>query len=175
VSDLVAPFVGETEQNLARAFAAAQLEDAVLLFDEVDSFLQDRKKARQSWEITAVNEMLTQMESYQGLFIASTNLMQDLDEASIRRFDLKIHFDYLKPQQIRDLFTSHLKAMKLKDPAGSAVNQLLGEGALTPGDFALVARRARFQPFATAQQMAVALIQEVRLKRQTQRPIGFVH
>jgi SpoVK/Ycf46/Vps4 family AAA+-type ATPase len=119
--------------------------------------------------------MLTQMESYQGLFIASTNLMQDLDEASIRRFDLKIHFDYLKPQQIRDLFTSHLKAMKLKDPTGSAVNQLLGEGALTPGDFALVSRRARFQPFATAQQVTVALIQEVRLKRQTQRPIGFVH
>lgn len=70
VSDLVSPYVGTTEQNLAQAFDRAQQEDAVLLLDEVDSFLQDRRKARQSWEVTAVNEMLTQMESYRGLFIA---------------------------------------------------------------------------------------------------------
>ena len=47
----------------------------------VDSFLQDRRKARHSWEVSAVNEMLTQMESYRGLFIASTNLIADLDQA----------------------------------------------------------------------------------------------
>ncbi|WP_306456501.1 ATP-binding protein [Pseudomonas sp. LJDD11] len=89
VSDLVSPYVGMTEQNLAGAFEQAQQQDAVLLLDEVDSFLQDRRKARQSWEITAVNEMLTQMESYRGLFIASTNLIADLDQASLRRFDLQ--------------------------------------------------------------------------------------
>jgi hypothetical protein len=53
-----------TEQNLAGAFELAQQEDAVLLLDEVDRFLQDQRKARQSWEFTAVNEMLTKMESY---------------------------------------------------------------------------------------------------------------
>ena len=104
VSDLVSPYVGTTEQNLAQAFDRAQQEDAVLLLDEVDSFLQDRRKARQSWEVTAVNEMLTQMESYRGLFIASTNLMSDLDEASLRRFDLKVHFGYLKAAQVQHCF-----------------------------------------------------------------------
>lgn len=99
VSDLVSPYVGTTEQNLAQAFDRAQQEDAVLLLDEVDK-LQDRRKARQSWGVTAVNEMLTQMESYRGLFIASTNLMSDLDEASLRRFDLKVHFGYLKALQV---------------------------------------------------------------------------
>ena len=97
VSDLVSPYVGTTEQNLARAFEKASEEQAVLLLDEVDSFLQDRKKATQSWEVTAVNEMLTQMESYRGLFIASTNLMQGLDQATLRRFDLKVKFDFLRP------------------------------------------------------------------------------
>ena len=77
--------MGVTEKNLARAFAAAGEEQAVLLLDEVDSFLQERRKATQSWEITAVNEMLTQMEHYRGLFIASTNLMDDLDAAALRR------------------------------------------------------------------------------------------
>ncbi|SCW81553.1 ATP-binding protein [Pseudomonas sp. NFACC05-1] len=176
VSDLVSPYVGMTEQNLAGAFERAQQEDAVLLLDEVDSFLQDRRKARQSWEVTAVNEMLTQMESYQGLFIASTNLMLDLDEASLRRFDLKVHFGYLAPAQAQALFAAHLKALALKDPQHTAANRLRGERHLTPGDFAAVARRGRFKPFATADELAGALLAECRLKSaDQQRPIGFIH
>ena len=175
VSDLVSPYVGTTEQNLARAFEKASEEQAVLLLDEVDSFLQDRKKATQSWEVTAVNEMLTQMESYRGLFIASTNLMRDLDAASLRRFDLKIHFGFLKPLQIQTLFYAHLQTLKLKDPAKTSGLRLSREANLTPGDFALVARRARFKPFASAEELAQALLAESRLKMPVQRPIGFVH
>lgn len=176
VSDLVSPYVGMTEQNLAGAFERAQQDDAVLLLDEVDSFLQDRRNARQSWEITAVNEMLTQMESYRGLFIASTNLIHDLDEASLRRFDLKVHFGYLAPAQMLALFAAHLNALGLKDPKQAAAQRLRGEGHLTPGDFAAVARRARFKPFASADELASALLAECRLKSEgLHRPIGFIH
>lgn len=176
VSDLVSPYVGMTEQNLAGAFESAQQEDAVLLLDEVDSFLQDRRKARQSWEVTTVNEMLTQMESYSGLFIASTNLICDLDEASLRRFDLKVHFGYLAPAQTLALFAAHLSALGLKDPKQAAGQRLRGEGRLTPGDFAAVARRGRFKPFASADELATALLTECRLKSAgLQRPIGFIH
>ena len=176
VSDLVSPYVGMTEQNLAGAFELAQREDAVLLLDEVDSFLQDRRKARQSWEVTAVNEMLTQMESYRGLFIASTNLILDLDQASLRRFDLKVHFGYLATAQAQALFAAHLKALALKDPHNSAATRLRGEACLTPGDFAAVARRGRFKPFASANELAGALLAECQLKTTgQQRPIGFMH
>ncbi|WP_341869700.1 ATP-binding protein [Pseudomonas lactucae] len=176
VSDLVSPYVGQTEQNLAEAFAQATQDGAVLLFDEVDSFLQDRRKAKQSWEVTAVNEMLTQMESYRGLFIASTNLIRDLDEASLRRFDMKIYFGYLDQPQVQQLFSTHLQALKLKDPTKTASLRLRSEQQLTPGDFASVARQARFKPFANANELACALIAETRLKTAgKQRPIGFVH
>lgn len=176
VSDLVSPYVGQTEQNLAEAFAQATQDGAVLLLDEVDSFLQDRRKAKQSWEVTAVNEMLTQMESYCGLFIASTNLIRDLDEASLRRFDMKIYFGYLDQPQVQQLFSTHLQALKLKDPTKTASLRLRSEQQLTPGDFASVARQARFKPFANANQLASALIAETRLKTAgKQRPIGFVH
>ena len=43
VSDLVTPYVGE-KKNLAQAFATADAEQAVLLFDEVDSFLKTARK-----------------------------------------------------------------------------------------------------------------------------------
>lgn len=176
VSDLVSPYVGSTEQNLAQAFTRASEENAILLLDEVDSFLQDRRKAKQSWEVTAVNEMLTQMESFKGLFIASTNLIRDLDEASLRRFDLKVHFSYLTANQVQALFSAHLRALKLKDPGRTAGQRLHGATDLTPGDFALIARQARFRPFATANEVATALLAECRLKRASlAQPIGFVH
>lgn len=176
VSDLVSPYVGQTEQNLAEAFAQATQDGAVLLLDEVDSFLQDRRKAKQSWEVTAVNEMLTQMESYRGLFIASTNLIRGLDEASLRRFDMKIYFGYLDQPQVQQLFSTHLQALKLKDPTKTASLRLRSEQQLTPGDFASVLRQARFKPFANANELASALIAETRLKTAgKQRPIGFVH
>lgn len=173
-SDLISPYVGMTEQNFARAFEQASDENAVLLLDEVDSFLQDRRKAKQSWEVTSVNEMLTQMENYRGLFIASTNLMENLDEASLRRFDLKISFGYLNAEQITSLLRQYLRQMCLKKPDSLKLARLLRQPCLTPGDFALVARRARFSPFADANQVVDALMAESRLKSaRNMRAIGF--
>lgn len=173
-SDLISPYVGMTEQNFARAFEQANDDDAILLLDEVDSFLQDRRNARHSWEISAVNEMLTQMESYRGLFIATTNLMDNLDEAALRRFDLKISFGYLTADQIIQLLRQHLRQMSLKKPDSLKLAQLLRQSCLTPGDFALVARRARFNPFTHANQVVDALLAESSLKSATNmRAIGF--
>ncbi|MBB3102304.1 ATP-binding protein [Azomonas macrocytogenes] len=176
VSDLVSPYLGETEQRLAAAFRQAEQESAVLVLDEVDSFLQDRRKAQRSWEITAVNEMLTQMESYSGLFIASTNLMADLDEAALRRFDLKVRFGYLRPEQRLLLLRAHLKELGLKDPQHNAEAALQTMDTLTPGDFTTVVRRARFKPFTNAAELVQALVNEAALKKDGQaRPIGFVY
>ncbi len=76
-SDLLSMWLGGTEKNIAQAFKEASSKKAVLVFDEVDSFLQDRSAAARSWEITQVNEMLVQMESFSGIFIATTNLIDN--------------------------------------------------------------------------------------------------
>ena len=84
-------------------FREAATEKAVLLLDEADSFLADRKSARSSWEVTQVNEILQQMENFSGVFICATNLVTSLDAAALRRFTFKIKFlplDLL-PQSIR--------------------------------------------------------------------------
>ncbi len=173
-SDLISPYVGMTERNFARAFEQASDDNAVLLLDEVDSFLQDRRHARHSWEVSAVNEMLTQMESYRGLFIASTNLMDNLDEAALRRFDLKVSFGYLNAEQITSLLRQHLRQMGLRKPDSLKLARLLRQSCLTPGDFALVARRARFSPFKDANQVVDALMAESSLKTASNtRAIGF--
>ena len=62
-SDLLSMWVGESEKEIANAFAAARTQGAMLVIDEADSLLADRRGAVRSWEVTQVNEMLTWMET----------------------------------------------------------------------------------------------------------------
>ncbi|NOX09803.1 MAG: ATP-binding protein [Gammaproteobacteria bacterium] len=143
-SDLLSMYVGEAEKNIAAMFKEAQRDDAVLLLDEADSFLQDRKGAHNSWEVTQVNELLTQMEAFEGLFICSTNLMDNLDAAALRRFDFKIKFDYLGRDQAWSLFNRLLEAHGDKVQIDASHRKVLdGIRNLAPGDFAVIARQQR--------------------------------
>jgi transitional endoplasmic reticulum ATPase len=72
----------------------------IIIVDEADTFLFSRDRAVRSWEISFTNEFLTQMERYRGILICTTNRMTDLDQASIRRFNHKIRFDYLTPEVV---------------------------------------------------------------------------
>lgn len=174
-SDLMSKWVGESERNIAQAFAQAEQQGALLLIDEVDSFLRDRGQARAHWEVTLVNEMLTQMESFNGVFVASTNLMNNLDEASLRRFDLKVKFGFLKPDAAEMLLREQCCALGLQAPSEQDVRALAYLGNLTPGDFAALAKRHQFHPLANAGQLVAALQAETALKKAPGgRTIGFV-
>lgn len=173
-SDLIAPWVGATEQNIAHAFRQAQNEKAVLLIDEVDSFLQDRRGAQRSWEVTQVNEMLTQMESFSGVFIASTNLMNGLDQAALRRFDLKVKFEFLRADQAWELLCRHCESLKLAALSPIARMRLARLNNLTPGDFAAVLRQHRFRPMQCADALVSALEAECDVKEGKKRAMGFV-
>lgn len=173
-SDIISPWLGMTEKNLARIFRQANEENAVLLLDEADSFLQDRMGAQRSWEVTEVNEMLTQMESYEGIFIASTNLMASLDSAALRRFDVKIAFNYLKPGQAWQLFLDTRVRMGIGDDLNleSSVARL---GLLTPGDFANVVRQSRLRLIRGSEELLQRLQAECAIKPEGRRnAIGFI-
>ncbi len=172
-SDLFSPFVGMTEKTIARTFQRATRDKAVLLIDEVDSFLQDRTHAKHSWEVTQINEMLTQIETFPGILIASTNFLDHLDPASLRRFDLKLHFDYLKPAQTRRLLASYCRCLDLAEPNADDLAMAESIETATPGDFASVARQHRFQPFRDAGSLLQAVIGESDLKTNRCRRIGF--
>ena len=172
-SDLLSMFVGGTEKNIALAFKEAKEKHAVLVFDEVDSFLQDRGMATRSWEVTQVNEMLVQMESFDGIFIATTNLIDNLDKACLRRFDLKLEFGYLLPEQAQNLFKKECTLLKVKfdENAAKKVSNL---GLLTPGDFASVRRQAKFRPIKNGDDFCHRLELEVALKKEEKSvKIGF--
>ena len=87
-SDILGKYVGENEQNIRDAFAEAEAADAILLFDEADTFFYNRNQAQRSWERSTVNEFLTQMEEFSGILICTTNLRNIMDPAMQRRFHL---------------------------------------------------------------------------------------
>lgn len=173
-SDLMSPYVGESEQKIARAFRQAAQDGALLLIDEVDSFLQDRRGAQQSWEVSMVNEMLVQMESFFGVFIASTNLMADLDQAALRRFDLKVKFGFLRPERACELLRRHCSQLNLPEAQPDEQARIMRLEQLTPGDFAAVLRQHRFRPIESASAMVSALEAECALKEGRKASIGFL-
>ena len=134
MSDLQSAFVGETEKNIANAFNDAEREDAILVIDEADSLFVDRQSSVRSWEVSQTNEILIQMENYRGIFICSTNIIESIDSAAMRRFQKKITFTYLNLEARKKLF----------EMAAETIKELEGLNNLTAGDFKNVYQQIQF-------------------------------
>jgi SpoVK/Ycf46/Vps4 family AAA+-type ATPase len=142
-ADILAKYVGETEENIVEIFKEAEATRSVLVLDEIDSFLPDRTNLDKHWEVTQANQFLTAMEEYQGILVCTTNLKESLDPATMRRFDFKITFDYLKPEQASEVAFDLMDMLDLKLSKESRAQLRFGlEGLqLTHGDFAALLRR----------------------------------
>ena len=165
-SDLLSMYVGGTEKNIANAFNEAKKTKAILLFDEVDTFLQDRRNTTKTWEISQINEMLVQMEKFNGVFIATTNFIENLDQASMRRFDAKLNFSYLKNHQSISLLEKELKSLSITFTSNE-LELIQKLSYLTPGDFAMISRQHRFNPISDVNDYIDRLIAEVSHKTDT--------
>ena len=165
-SDLMSMWVGQTEKLIAEAFAEARDQQHFLVFDEADSLLSDRRFAHRSWEISQVNEMLTWMESHPLPFACTTNFSEHLDPATLRRFDFKLRLEYLAPDQAVAAFRVFFGL-----EAPPVVRSLSG---VTPGDFAVVRRRAEILgKLGDANALAAMLREERDAKPDRSRRIGF--
>lgn len=167
-SDLMSKYVGENEQNIAKAFEEAREKESFLIFDEADSLLSDRRYAERNWEVSQVNEMLTWMECHPIPFACTTNLKERLDQASMRRFTFKCHFDYLQPEQVVIAF-KHFFGIELEPQKACNIANL------TPGDFAVVSKKLKFLNTGKEVSMLMDLLyQEVEAKNEIQqRQLGF--
>ncbi|EXJ11385.1 AAA family ATPase [Nitrincola nitratireducens] len=179
-SDLLDKYLGGTEKALAQAFQDAQQHSGILLIDEADSFLTPRTQAKHSWEVSQVNELLVQMEQYEGILLMSTNYMEHLDSAALRRFDFKVRFNYLTSEQVWMIFNNHLGRSKQHHFSLADVNQCKPQldklQQLTPGDFATVERHHRVMgETLTPASLLAGLQREHDIKTSGQnRTIGFV-
>ena len=101
-SKILSMYVGESEKNVRKIFdsykeiAKKTKSQPVLLLNEADQFLSSRTESATSGSDKMHNQMqnifLEQIEQFEGVLIATTNLLESLDRAFSRRFDYKIEF-----------------------------------------------------------------------------------
>ena len=176
-SEIQSKWVGETEKNIASAFEEGRETGGILFFDEADSFLFPRQGAMHSWEKSHTNEILTQLENHSGIVIFSTNDIDGLDHAALRRFGFKIRFDPLTPEGNILFFQNMLMplAQNCGELTSFQMERLKAISNLTPGDFAVVRKQIALlgsQNIGYAE-LITALENEVSYKKSIGRAIGF--
>lgn len=90
-------WVGEGPKNLQKIFKDAEEQNAVLFFDEADSFLSKRVNNAETGSDKHYNRMSNEMfqllEDYNGVIIFATNLVSDFDKAFKSRILAFIEFE----------------------------------------------------------------------------------
>ncbi|MEB3294998.1 MAG: ATP-binding protein [Synechococcales bacterium] len=102
LSQIVSKYIGETEKNLNRIFAAAANANAILLFDEADALFGKRSEVKDAHDRYAnleISYLLQKMEEYEGLAILTTNLRSNIDDAFVRRLRFIIEFPFPAEKQ----------------------------------------------------------------------------
>lgn len=140
-SDLMDPFVGMTERRIAGAFAEARQTGAVLVIDEIDTFLYSRASGHRTWEINLVSEFLVQMEEGRGVLIGTTNRLEAIDAAARRRFVDRVTFGYLRGEQLVEMYRRVLGALAPGRLSDALVRRLMGMGLGTMAGLHSVQRR----------------------------------
>ncbi|WP_372995666.1 AAA family ATPase [Marinobacter sp.] len=174
-SDLLGMYVGQTEKNIAEMFDKAERTGAVLLLDEADTFLYSRNMAQRSWEISAVNEFMVRLERFEGVFLATTNRFDSFDKAILRRFQMKVEFDYLTAEQVKAILAN---CVVDQDKANNLRLADLAElEHLTPGVMRAAVQNLRLRGFRPRIGRLLDALKEEQ-RQQTdgllRQPIGFI-
>ncbi len=108
-SKILSMYVGESEKNVRKIFdtykelATKTKSEPVLLLNEADQFLSSRTSGSGSSADQMHNQMqnifLEQIEKFEGVLIATTNLLENIDPAFSRRFNYKLEF--AKPTKVQ--------------------------------------------------------------------------
>lgn len=149
-SNILGMWVGESEKNTRKIFdrykeiSSGMKNPPVLFLNEADQFLHRRISAVRSTDNMynqIQNIFLEQLERFEGVLIATTNLIDNLDPAFSRRFHYKIEFKMPGPKERLKLWQVHIPN---KAPLSGDVNltYLSEKYGLTGGQIAVVVRNA---------------------------------
>ncbi len=111
LSRVMSKWIGETEQNLARLFDAAEDGHAIILFDEADSLFAKRTEVKSSVDRYAnleVNFLLQRLDSFEGIAILTTNFGTAIDAAFKRRLSFRLTFPFPDEEMREQLWRAHL-------------------------------------------------------------------
>ena len=105
-SKVVDKLMGETDKHIASIFH--QDPDSLVIFDEADSLLYNRNYAEWEHDIRFVNNMLRELDQFEGIMVLTTNMSHLLDPAVERRISLKVEFKLPEASVREKIWKSHI-------------------------------------------------------------------
>jgi hypothetical protein len=184
IQKIQSKWVGESEKNLAKVFeeykqARRHFDKApILLFNEADAILGKRMSVNSSVDKsfnTLQNILLQELEEFEGIFMATTNLADQLDSAFDRRLLYKI--DFKKPsEQVRKKILSNV----FKDISIKTINSLTEQFSLTGGQIANIKKKLLVKSVLDVnldQELYLSTLcnEEFILSKSSRSTIGFIH
>ena len=133
-ANLLSKWTGETNKNIINMFREAENRKAMIIIDEIETLIKDRESEDNTFRNEIVNTFLTELDAVKYPFACTTNYIDKVDKAALRRFVFKTKFDYLTKEQNDLAFKTFFKF----DPP----DELKRIGGLTNGDYSSVKKRA---------------------------------
>lgn len=187
-SKILSMYVGESEKNVRKIFDTYKdltektKTEPILLLNEADQFLSTRSTSTGSSADQMHNQMqnifLEQIESFQGILIATTNLLENIDTAFSRRFNYKIEFKRPDKQQRIALWNKMLPANAPYEEG--FVAEALAEYQLTGGQINLVIKNTAYtiatlpEPMFTMAAFEEEIEKEKRGNFDAEKAMGFL-
>lgn len=148
---------GDSEKNIREVFRAYKYlykisdKAPILVFNEADGIITKRftnvSRATEKSENAVQGIILQELESFEGIFIATTNLQENLDVASDRRFLYKLRFDYPSAKIRKQIISMKMKWVSEDDAAS-----LAKEFCLSGGQVDNVATKCVIEKFMTGKE-----------------------
>jgi AAA+ superfamily predicted ATPase len=178
LSRIVSKYIGDTEKNIERVFEDARRSGAALLIDEAEALLGKRSEVKDAHDRYAnieVAYLLQRMEAYEGLAILTTNLLQNVDAAFLRR--LRFIIEFPRPDAAAREIIWRQCLPPQSHNLDAATFRLLGRKVdLTGGHIRQITLRAAFVAAAQASQIGLPHIvyaTNAELAKVGQQPMNF--
>lgn len=152
-SKILSMYVGESEKNVRKIFDDFKIlskkakVDPILLLNEADQFLSARSEGTGSSADKMHNQMqnifLEQIEQFEGILIATTNLLDNIDKAFSRRFNHKVEFK--KPDRDQRERLWHFMLLEKASYEEDFDVAQLATHALTGGQIDLIVRNTAYK------------------------------
>lgn len=141
ISSIQSKWVGESEKNTKAIFdeytRACEIlkSKPILLFNEADALISKRLDVTDAvgqMNNTMQNILLEELENFEGIFMATTNLIDNMDDAFSRRFLNKIKFDrptaktraYIWKSKLKDLDDNTYEKLSTYDLSGGQIENV---------------------------------------------------
>jgi SpoVK/Ycf46/Vps4 family AAA+-type ATPase len=187
-SKILSMYVGESEKNVRKIFdtykdlCSKSKTEPVLLLNEADQFLSSRAQVSVSGAEKMHNQMqnifLEQIEKFDGLLIATTNLLETIDPAFSRRFNYKVKFEKPDSTQRKELWQRNLPK---NAPFATDIDiDKLASYPLTGGQVMLVVKNAAYtvagrdKPLFTMKDFIDEIQKEISGNFDTDKTMGFL-